>query len=84
MFPQTLTGIQLNFSGAERTRAIGLYSIALSIGMATLSLSLLLVVVPLTPGWSPLVSTSNTSSALRSTPCRIGPTWHSTGSGSSG
>jgi predicted MFS family arabinose efflux permease len=32
LFPQTLTGIQLNFSGAERTRAIGLYAIALSCG----------------------------------------------------
>jgi len=32
MFPQTLTGIQLNFSGPERTRAIGLYAIALSSG----------------------------------------------------
>jgi len=32
MFPQTLTGIQLNFSGGERTRAIGLYAIALSTG----------------------------------------------------
>lgn len=32
MFPQALTGIQLNFSGAERTRAIGLYAIALSTG----------------------------------------------------
>ena len=32
MFPQTLTGIQLTFEGAERTRAIGLYAIALSIG----------------------------------------------------
>ena len=32
LFPQTLTGIQLNFSGAERSRAIGLYAIALSCG----------------------------------------------------
>jgi EmrB/QacA subfamily drug resistance transporter len=32
MFPQTLTGIQLNYSGDERTRAIGLYAIALSTG----------------------------------------------------
>jgi MFS family permease len=32
MFPQALTGIQLNFSGAARTRAIGLYAIALSTG----------------------------------------------------
>jgi hypothetical protein len=32
MFPQTLTGIQLTFEGAERARAIGLYAIALSIG----------------------------------------------------
>jgi hypothetical protein len=32
MFPQTLTGIQLSFSGAERGRAIGLYAIALSGG----------------------------------------------------
>jgi hypothetical protein len=32
MFPQTLTGIQLTFEGAERVRAIGLYAIALSIG----------------------------------------------------
>jgi len=32
MFPQTLTGIQLNFEGAERGRAIGLYALALSTG----------------------------------------------------
>lgn len=32
MFPQTLTGIQLAFEGAERARAIGLYAIALSCG----------------------------------------------------
>jgi len=32
MFPQTLTGIQLNFSGGARKRAIGLYAIALSSG----------------------------------------------------
>jgi MFS family permease len=32
MFPQTLTGIQLNFRGAARIRAIGLYAIALSSG----------------------------------------------------
>jgi MFS family permease len=32
MFPQTLTGIQLSFSGAERARAIGLYALALSGG----------------------------------------------------
>ena len=32
MFPQTLTGIQLSFDGAERARAIGLYAIALSSG----------------------------------------------------
>jgi MFS family permease len=32
MFPQTLTGIQLNFSGAERARAIGLYALAMSAG----------------------------------------------------
>jgi MFS family permease len=32
MFPQALTGIQLNFDGVERTRAIGLYAIALSAG----------------------------------------------------
>lgn len=32
MFPQTLTGIQLNFTGEERKRAIGLYAIALSAG----------------------------------------------------
>lgn len=32
MFPQTLSGIQLNFSGAARRRAIGLYAIALSSG----------------------------------------------------
>jgi MFS family permease len=32
MFPQTLTGIQLSFQGAERARAIGLYAIALSSG----------------------------------------------------
>jgi MFS family permease len=34
MFPQTLTGIQLNFEGRERVRAIGLYAIALSVGAA--------------------------------------------------
>jgi MFS family permease len=32
MFPQTLTGIQLNFTGDQRKRAIGLYAIALSTG----------------------------------------------------
>jgi MFS family permease len=32
MFPQTLTGIQLNFTGDRRKRAIGLYAIALSSG----------------------------------------------------
>src|ERR1017187_9909704 len=32
MFPQTLTGIQLNFSDSDRVRAIGLYAIALSSG----------------------------------------------------
>lgn len=32
MFPQTLTGIHLNFAGSERRRAIGLYAIALSTG----------------------------------------------------
>jgi MFS family permease len=32
MFPQTLTGIQLSFAGAERARAIGLYALALSSG----------------------------------------------------
>jgi predicted MFS family arabinose efflux permease len=32
MFPQTLTGIQLSFEGAQRARAIGLYAIALSSG----------------------------------------------------
>jgi MFS family permease len=32
MFPQTLTGIQLHFSGDARARAIGLYSVALSSG----------------------------------------------------
>jgi MFS family permease len=32
MFPQTLTGIQLNFVGDQRVRAIGLYAIALSTG----------------------------------------------------
>jgi Major Facilitator Superfamily len=32
MFPQTLTGIQLNFEGSDRVRAIGLYAIALSAG----------------------------------------------------
>lgn len=35
MFPQTLTGIQLNFSGAQRKRAIGLYAIAMSAGAVT-------------------------------------------------
>jgi MFS family permease len=32
MFPQAMTGIQLNFAGAARGRAIGLYAIALSAG----------------------------------------------------
>jgi MFS family permease len=32
LFPQTLTGIQLNFGGGERLRAIGLYAVALSTG----------------------------------------------------
>jgi MFS family permease len=35
MFPQTLTGIQLNFTGSQRARAIGLYAIALSAGAIT-------------------------------------------------
>ncbi len=32
MFPQALTGIQLNFNGPDRIRAIGLYAAALSCG----------------------------------------------------
>lgn len=32
MVPQVLSGIQLNFSGADRARAVGLYAIALSGG----------------------------------------------------
>jgi MFS family permease len=32
MVPQVLTGIQLNFAGTSRTRAIGFYAVALSIG----------------------------------------------------
>jgi MFS family permease len=32
MFPQALTGIQLNFDGDRRVKAIGLYAIALSTG----------------------------------------------------
>jgi MFS family permease len=32
LVPQVLTGIQLNFVGSARSRAIGLYSVALSIG----------------------------------------------------
>ena len=32
MFPQAMTGIQLNFTGPARTRAIGHYAIALSTG----------------------------------------------------
>ena len=32
MFPQTLTGIQLNFDGDGRKRAVGLYAVALSSG----------------------------------------------------
>jgi MFS family permease len=32
MFPQTLTGIQLNFSDTDRVRAISLYALALSSG----------------------------------------------------
>jgi predicted MFS family arabinose efflux permease len=32
MYPQTLTGIQLTFTGRERARAIGLFAIALSTG----------------------------------------------------
>jgi Major Facilitator Superfamily len=35
MFPQTLTGIQLNFAGDRRARAIGHYAIALSAGAVT-------------------------------------------------
>jgi predicted MFS family arabinose efflux permease len=35
MFPQTLTGIQLNFAGIERARAIGSYAVALSVGAIT-------------------------------------------------
>ena len=35
MFPQALTGIQLNFSGPERAHAIGLYAMALSAGAVT-------------------------------------------------
>lgn len=35
MFPQALTGIQLNFAGSERTRAISLYGLALSGGAFT-------------------------------------------------
>ncbi|HEU5160049.1 MAG TPA: MFS transporter [Streptosporangiaceae bacterium] len=35
MFPQALTGIQLNFSGGRRLRAIGSYAIALSMGAVT-------------------------------------------------
>ena len=35
MFPQTLTGIQLNFGGRQRARAIGLYALALSAGAVT-------------------------------------------------
>lgn len=32
MFPQALTGIQQSFAGTQRTRAIGLYALALSAG----------------------------------------------------
>src|SRR5437773_1014073 len=32
MFPQALTGIQLNFNGPDRVRVIGLYAAALSCG----------------------------------------------------
>ena len=32
MFPQTLTGIQLHFAGADRVRAISRYALALSAG----------------------------------------------------
>ena len=35
MFPQTLTGIQLSFTGDRRARAIGLYAIALGGGAIT-------------------------------------------------
>jgi MFS family permease len=35
MFPQALTGIQLNFTGERRARAIGAYAIALSAGAVT-------------------------------------------------
>ncbi|HEX6471804.1 MAG TPA: MFS transporter [Streptosporangiaceae bacterium] len=35
MFPQALTGIQLNFDGAWRQRAIGWYALALSAGAVT-------------------------------------------------
>lgn len=32
MYPQTLTGIQLNFAGPARTRAVGLFAVALATG----------------------------------------------------
>lgn len=32
MYPQTLTGIQINFSGRARTRAVGLFAMALAAG----------------------------------------------------
>lgn len=35
MFPQALTGIQLNFDGPARARAIGRYAVALSVGAIT-------------------------------------------------
>jgi hypothetical protein len=35
MFPQTLTGIQQNFTGEGRTRAIGLYALTLGAGAVT-------------------------------------------------
>lgn len=39
MFPQTLTGIQLNFDGGQRLRAIGMYAITLSTGAVVGQLS---------------------------------------------
>jgi len=65
MFPQTMTGIQLHFTGQDRVRAIGRYALALSSGAVSgqilggvlvsadvLAVAALLLVVPLTLGSS--------------------------------
>jgi MFS family permease len=56
MFPQTLTGIRLNFEGAKLTRAIGLYAIALSAGavMGQILGGLLISLNIAGTGWRPI------------------------------